>query len=968
MASFLSLKGDTSKLSKTTLQSSISATTSTKTATPFSKIPDDSDYTRNNNKNYSEDINKMSSSITSTSSSSSSKRSVLLIEKIVNPLGTVTTIKRSSNNKNDNEYDDINNPSSYVDYVIHENCDESLFRPVVAIFYGGDDDKKNIDCYSTTITADDSKPPEPIGTELVVPVIEKNENKKIIKEQQINYEKKKVNHKINTENSSNTLIAAKKEVISKEEEEKKSIDVSSSSSTVNTTKKQESKIKKEKFQLSEDQQVTSFSSNTNDLISGGTTKKTSVIKSGRKKSKEETQNLIIKKENDEINKVNVEKKETTSSTNNKNNEKFDNENKKLLDKKSMTIDNKSTLEINLEETSKKSSSNSSKNKDLLKINLTNNKLPKVASDPKIITKFETISNDDETLKSASSSEKISKIKKEKASNNNNKQKLQIINKKVENSKQKSYSNEESIIVSDVVAKKENEIEIKTTTDTLQFYEKFTKDSPTDDEKSVEVEKIKEIVIDETALSTDHKKQSKKIKSQQTNSTKSSPQYSPKLSPKNSQKDIESVLDDAKIDDSNNKEITTFTLITKKKSKAKISSPLSLNNEIEKLDETDSITKIKNIDDKNKMKDTKSKTFPSLLFEPLSSTDLSSKTFLPDLSPLEPFESKFDEDFYFKDAVSSDSNISLINFESPSQETQKSKEQNIKSLKENHKSKIETIITTSDDDKLKKLNEKYTSENLIFAMCGSLHSGNQSDSIIQSENSTIECKSNKKSSQYKNLKCGNVDTNDQQYLKLEQSNYHDHTSASSSEEIEESCLTIGHHHEKKSSINYHHHRRHHNHHHHQKLHDDDEELRPLIDGENSACSMISFVEGQNEGCSNNNYDENNTFTSNNDDKKYDVTVNFEIDKEIIETLPTDNNSQSDSSDQTNSSEPGEIDSDIPLSNKNKDEDKETAAIKTTTTTTTAATAEDGLLLMKKQQKQENNTQSSNGKKKSKKKKR
>ena len=102
---------------------------------------------------------------TSSSSSTAARTVIVSIAKVVNPLGTVTTLTHQS----PSETDDLDR-FSYIedgDEFIHENCDEALFRPVVAVFGS-----------TSTVKSDDDdeqyrQQPTPIGQELIVPVIEK---------------------------------------------------------------------------------------------------------------------------------------------------------------------------------------------------------------------------------------------------------------------------------------------------------------------------------------------------------------------------------------------------------------------------------------------------------------------------------------------------------------------------------------------------------------------------------------------------------------------------------------------------------------------------------------------------------------------------------------------------------------------------------------------------------------------------
>lgn len=106
------------------------------------------------------------------SSSSAARTVIVSIAKVVNPLGTVTTLTQSATSDSDLDY----GYAGDGDEFIHENCDEALFRPVVAVF-GGCIGKSDDECHDR---------PNDIGQELIVPVIEKKnvvENRiKIVRE------------------------------------------------------------------------------------------------------------------------------------------------------------------------------------------------------------------------------------------------------------------------------------------------------------------------------------------------------------------------------------------------------------------------------------------------------------------------------------------------------------------------------------------------------------------------------------------------------------------------------------------------------------------------------------------------------------------------------------------------------------------------------------------------------------------
>lgn len=98
------------------------------------------------------------------STSSNAARTVIVsIAKVVNPLGTVTTLTQSVTSDSDLDY----GYAGDGDEFIHENCDEALFRPVVAVFSSSGSIGKSDDdheCHDR---------PNDIGQELIVPVIEK---------------------------------------------------------------------------------------------------------------------------------------------------------------------------------------------------------------------------------------------------------------------------------------------------------------------------------------------------------------------------------------------------------------------------------------------------------------------------------------------------------------------------------------------------------------------------------------------------------------------------------------------------------------------------------------------------------------------------------------------------------------------------------------------------------------------------
>nr|XP_036221024.1 breast carcinoma-amplified sequence 3 homolog isoform X2 [Bactrocera oleae] len=99
------------------------------------------------------------------------KSSTPSVEKVVNPLGTVTTVFSgiSTDVKRD-ILDEVVSQLAAEESIIHENCDESLFRPVVAILC---DENINQTAGKTVESEEFCKPPELIKNKLIVPVIAK---------------------------------------------------------------------------------------------------------------------------------------------------------------------------------------------------------------------------------------------------------------------------------------------------------------------------------------------------------------------------------------------------------------------------------------------------------------------------------------------------------------------------------------------------------------------------------------------------------------------------------------------------------------------------------------------------------------------------------------------------------------------------------------------------------------------------
>lgn len=102
---------------------------------------------------------------TNNSATSASRNVCVSVGKVVNPLGTVTTIIETSDEIND----EVNRFSEAVESgaYIHENCDEAMFRPYVTVISGTVDD-----CNSALSDAQQQIPMPIFGQKLIVPVID----------------------------------------------------------------------------------------------------------------------------------------------------------------------------------------------------------------------------------------------------------------------------------------------------------------------------------------------------------------------------------------------------------------------------------------------------------------------------------------------------------------------------------------------------------------------------------------------------------------------------------------------------------------------------------------------------------------------------------------------------------------------------------------------------------------------------
>lgn len=105
--------------------------------------------------------------ISSSNSSTVPRTLYVSVGKVVNPLGTVTTITESPQESiiAANEFSEEYSSGAYI----HENCDESMFRPYVAVISGVIDDGSGA---SGGGKDECVEMPEPIGQKLIVPVID----------------------------------------------------------------------------------------------------------------------------------------------------------------------------------------------------------------------------------------------------------------------------------------------------------------------------------------------------------------------------------------------------------------------------------------------------------------------------------------------------------------------------------------------------------------------------------------------------------------------------------------------------------------------------------------------------------------------------------------------------------------------------------------------------------------------------
>lgn len=149
---------------------------------------------------------------------------IVSVAKVVNPLGTVTTVRHPLGHGAESAAaaaaaaaDDLDQ-FSYTgdgDEFIHENCDEGMFRPMVAVYTSIDDLPDESEVVPPA-------QPAPIGQELIVPVIEKKVDdkrtaaaKKVVKNESTSHfdESAKLNRQ--TKNTISSEEAQKETVILK---------------------------------------------------------------------------------------------------------------------------------------------------------------------------------------------------------------------------------------------------------------------------------------------------------------------------------------------------------------------------------------------------------------------------------------------------------------------------------------------------------------------------------------------------------------------------------------------------------------------------------------------------------------------------------------------------------------------------------------------------------------------------------
>ncbi|KAH8289814.1 hypothetical protein KR054_011401 [Drosophila jambulina] len=125
------------------------------------------------------------------------------VEKMVNPLGTVTDLNAGiSGELQTDMLDEVVGQLAAEDTVIHENCDEALFRPVVAIFCNDPTERQKLLQRGDRNREDNPEeqaancqPPVVLANKLIVPVIAKEVDEVLVQKEKQNQKQKQSSHK-----------------------------------------------------------------------------------------------------------------------------------------------------------------------------------------------------------------------------------------------------------------------------------------------------------------------------------------------------------------------------------------------------------------------------------------------------------------------------------------------------------------------------------------------------------------------------------------------------------------------------------------------------------------------------------------------------------------------------------------------------------------------------------------------------
>ncbi|KAH8267551.1 hypothetical protein KR026_000668 [Drosophila bipectinata] len=125
------------------------------------------------------------------------------VEKMVNPLGTVTDLNSGiSGELQTDMLDEVVGQLAAEETVIHENCDEALFRPVVAIFCNDPVERRKLLAKGEKDVGDKEapdagascQPPVVLGNKLIVPVIAKEVDEVLVQKEKQKTQKQ--SHKV----------------------------------------------------------------------------------------------------------------------------------------------------------------------------------------------------------------------------------------------------------------------------------------------------------------------------------------------------------------------------------------------------------------------------------------------------------------------------------------------------------------------------------------------------------------------------------------------------------------------------------------------------------------------------------------------------------------------------------------------------------------------------------------------------